>query len=66
MMDSMREPEREPDSDRANARATVLTRADFGCPKGTRLICLKVLLFHMDLIRVDGQLKILHVHTDVD
>lgn len=66
MMDSMREPEPEPDRDRVNAHATVLTRADFGCPKGTRLICLKVLLFHMDLIRVDGQLKILHVQTGAD
>jgi hypothetical protein len=66
MMDSMRELIHEPDSGQVNARVTILTRADFGCPKGTRLICLKVLLFHMDLIRVDGQLKILHVHTGAD
>ncbi|HEY0322717.1 MAG TPA: hypothetical protein VGC66_17315 [Pyrinomonadaceae bacterium] len=40
-------------------RVTILSEDFFGCPKGTRLICLKVMLFHVDLVRVDGKLRIL-------
>lgn len=47
----------------ASAHATTLARADFGCPEGTRLINFKVMPFRMELIRVDGQLKILSVYV---
>lgn len=43
-------------------RVTILSEDFFGCPKGTRLICLKVMLFHMDLVRVEGKLRILNVY----
>ncbi|MGB7925038.1 MAG: hypothetical protein WCF57_17490 [Pyrinomonadaceae bacterium] len=66
MMDSMREPGQEADNDSMDLHATILTRDDFGEPKGSRLICLKAMLFHMDLIRVDGQLKILNVYVADD
>lgn len=66
MMDSMPVLGHESDSDVTKPTATTFTHADFGCPKGTRLIHLKVLLFHLDLIRVDGQLKILYVNVAGD
>jgi hypothetical protein len=66
MMDSLRQLGADFASDPTNPRAYVLTHADFGSPKGTRLICLKVSPYHMDLIRVDGQLKILYAQVAGD
>ena len=61
IMESVREPDQESTDDTLNPRVTILASDHFGCPKGTRLICLDVLLFHIYLVRVDGQLKILNV-----
>jgi hypothetical protein len=66
LVDLMRKPDQETPRDRLRPRAYTLARDDFGCPAGTRLICLDVLLFHMDLVRVDGQLKILNVYVEFD
>jgi hypothetical protein len=63
MMDSMGEPGHEPGSDPMKPHATILAGDNFGEPKGARLICLNVMMFRMDLIRVDGQLKILNVYV---
>lgn len=44
----------------------MLNRDSYGYPKGTKLICLHVLVYHMDLIRVDGKLKVLALYPDMD
>lgn len=52
--------------DRMCPRITVLSNDFFGCPKGTRLVRLNVMAFHMDLVRVDGRLRILNVYVADD
>lgn len=47
-------------------RAWTLNREFYGYPIGTRVICVNVLVYHMDLIRVDGRLKVLALYLDVD
>lgn len=47
-------------------RAWTLTRESYGYPIGTRIICVNVAIYHMDLIRVDGQLKVLALYMDMD
>jgi hypothetical protein len=47
-------------------RAWTLTRESYGYPIGTRIFCLKVAIYHMDLIRVDGRLKVLALYLDMD
>jgi hypothetical protein len=44
-------------------RVRILSQNSFGMPKGTRLIWLKVLPFHMELVRIDGSLRILNVYV---
>jgi hypothetical protein len=61
-VDSMREPGEEPTGEPARPRVITLIYDSFGCPKGTRLICINVMDFHMELVRIDGQLKILSVN----
>jgi hypothetical protein len=43
-------------------RVNIISDEFFGAPVGTRLICVKVMPFHMDLVRVDGRLRILNVY----
>lgn len=52
--------------DDTSLSVSFMNRDFFGFPKGTRLICLRVLCFHMDLVRVDGALKVLNVHMPSD
>lgn len=66
IMGSISEPGQEIGSDQMTASVTLLAQQDFGCPKGTRLISLKVMPFSMELIRVDGQLRILNVYVYAD
>ena len=66
MMDSVRSPDQETDPDPKKLRAFILAGDDLGAPKGTRLICVNVLVFHVDMVRVDGQLKILNAYVDDD
>jgi hypothetical protein len=47
-------------------RAWTLTQEFYGYPKGTRLFCVSVAVYHMDLIRVDGKLKVLALDLDTD
>lgn len=47
-------------------RLHVLDEEFFGSPSGTRLVCLNVMAFHMDLIRIDGRLRILNVYLSSD
>lgn len=61
-----RQPDAEIDNDTMNPRVTILKSDTFGCPAGTRLICVNVMAFHIDLIRVDGKLKILNVYLSDD
>jgi hypothetical protein len=66
LVDSMLTPGQEPPPDMLRPRALTLTREDMGFPAGTRLICVDVLLFRMELVRVDGQLRILNVYVSDD
>jgi hypothetical protein len=65
-MDSVREPGKESAGDTMRPRALILAGNSMGFPKGTRLILVNVMLFRMDLVRVDGQLKILDVYPEDD
>lgn len=47
-------------------RQHVLDEEFFGSPTGTRLVCLSVMAFHMDLIRVEGRLRVLNVYLSSD
>lgn len=49
-----------------NPRAWTLEREFYGYPKGTRIFCASALVYHLDLIRVDGKLKILALYLDAD
>jgi hypothetical protein len=49
-----------------NPRAYTLTDDWFGYAKGTRVICVNALIFHMDLVEVDGQLKIANLYIADD
>jgi hypothetical protein len=66
LVDSMLAPDHEPTPDTLRPRALTLTSVDLGFPAGTRLICVDVLLFRMELVRVDGQLRILNVYVSDD
>jgi hypothetical protein len=52
--------------ERFKPRAWRLERDSYGYPAGTRIICLNVAIYHMDLIRVDGRLKVLALYLDMD
>lgn len=47
-------------------RAWPLSEEFYGYPEETRLFCIEVLFYHMDLIRVDGKLKILALYPNPD
>jgi len=49
-----------------NPRVTILTGEFFGEAEGTRLICVNAAFFHIDLVKVDGNLKILKVYVEDD
>ncbi|HEY0098135.1 MAG TPA: hypothetical protein VGB76_04180 [Pyrinomonadaceae bacterium] len=48
------------------ASAWTLNREFYGYPKGTRIFCVHVLVYHMDLVRVDGRLKVLALYPDME
>lgn len=56
----------EAERDWMRPRAWMLTKEFYGYPKGTRVICVNVIVYHMDLIRVDGKLKVLALYLDMD
>jgi hypothetical protein len=56
----------EAERDWMRPRAGLLTKEFYGYPKETRLLCVNALNYHMDLIRVDGKLKILALHPNTD
>jgi hypothetical protein len=47
-------------------RAWTLAQEFYGYPKGTRIFCVNAFVYHMDLIRVDGKLKVLALYFDMD
>jgi hypothetical protein len=47
-------------------RAWTLTQEFYGYAEGTRIFCVDVLLYHMDLIRVEGKLKVVALYVDMD
>jgi hypothetical protein len=44
----------------------ILSTDFYGYPKGTRLICVDMLIFHMDLVRVERKLKVLTLYLNDD
>ena len=48
------------------ARAWILNREFYGAPIGTRIFCVDAAPYHMDLIRVDGKLKVLALYLNTD
>lgn len=49
-----------------NPQATLLSREWFGFPEGTRIICSMALVFHMDLVKEHGKLKIVSLYLAID
>jgi hypothetical protein len=47
-------------------RAHLLNEDLYGYPKGTRVICLNIMLFHIDLVRVNDRLKVLSLYIQTD
>ena len=60
------EENREAERDWTRPRAWVLGRESYGYPEGTRIFCANVMIYHMDLIRVDGKLKVLALYLNID
>jgi hypothetical protein len=64
------EDDSESEDDATDVRLTILGEGDdfYGYPSGSRLICVNVSVFHLDLVRIGGRLKILAVTplTDSD
>lgn len=56
------------DDEAIRSSLTILAEDDdfYGYPAGSQLICVNVLFFHLDLVRVDGRLKILAVSPLTD
>lgn len=60
------EENREAERDWMRPRAWALAREFFGYPEGARIFCANVLIYHMDLVRVDGKLKVLALYPNLD
>jgi hypothetical protein len=60
------EENREAERDWTRPRAWTLGRESYGYPEGTRILCANVLIYHMDLIRVDGKMKVLALYLNID
>ncbi|HEY9402220.1 MAG TPA: hypothetical protein VIQ24_05980 [Pyrinomonadaceae bacterium] len=60
------EEKREAERDWTRPRAWTLAKESYGYPQGTRIFCANVLIYHMDLIRVDGKMKVLALYLNID
>jgi hypothetical protein len=60
------EENRTAEREKSKPRAWMLGREFYGYPKDTRILCVNVAVYHMDLIRVDGKLKVLALDLDMD
>ncbi|HLL13654.1 MAG TPA: hypothetical protein VK388_01125 [Pyrinomonadaceae bacterium] len=60
------EENREAERDWTRPRAWVLGKESYGYPEGTRIFCANVLMYHMDLVRVDGKMKVLALYLNTD
>lgn len=47
-------------------RVRLLNKAFYGHPEGTRVICLNIRLFHVDLVRVNDRLRVLALYMQTD
>ncbi|MFL6210949.1 MAG: hypothetical protein ACJ74W_19025 [Pyrinomonadaceae bacterium] len=56
----------DPDKVEVFKQARILTEEFYGYPAGTRLVCASAGLLHVELVRVDGQLRILTVYLLID
>jgi len=56
----------EAERDWMRPRAWALAREFYGYPEGTRIFCANVLFYHMDLVRVDGKIKVLALYLNTD
>lgn len=56
----------EAERDWMRPRAWALSREFYGYPEGTRIFCANALMYHMDLVRVDGKIKVLALNLNID
>ncbi|HYY57104.1 MAG TPA: hypothetical protein VE842_07195, partial [Pyrinomonadaceae bacterium] len=64
--DSQGDSEPAESEDSTKPRVYILSEDFYGYPSGTRLICVDILPFHMDLVRVGQRLKVLTIHIQSD
>jgi hypothetical protein len=54
------------DDDPLMPRAHLLYEDLYGYPKGTRVVCINIMPFHIDLVRVNDRLKVLSLYIQTD
>lgn len=52
--------------DSVRPRLTTFDREYYGFPAGTRLVCANALMFHLDMVRVGGRLRIVTAYLNSD
>lgn len=60
------EENREAERNWTRPRAWTLGKESYGYPEGTRILCANALIYHMDLMRVDGKMKVLALYLNID
>lgn len=60
------EEHRTAERERVNPRAWVLGEEFYGYPKDTRIFCANALMYHLDMVRVGGKLKVLALRLDTN
>lgn len=53
-------------NDSLRPRTHLLNDDFYGYPKGTRLICVNIMQFHIDMVRVNDRLKVLSLYMQTD
>ncbi len=62
VFDDWRRAAEEEDSELMRPYATVVTKEWYGYPEGTRIVCVGLLLFHVELVRVGSGYKVLAMY----
>ena len=62
VFDDWRRAAEKEDSELMRPKATVVTKEWYGYPEGTRIVCVGLLLFHVELVRVGSGYKVLAMY----
>ncbi|HZB45915.1 MAG TPA: hypothetical protein VE360_11745, partial [Pyrinomonadaceae bacterium] len=62
VFDDWRAAAEEKDSELMRPYATVVTKEWYGYPEGTRIICVSLLMFHVEMVRVGSGYKVLAMY----